>query len=128
MLGLLAAWNAPGAQAAGTGSAPSLGEVTGQYRSVDREDAVATVALWTQREVEAGTQGLLEAVGAAKAAEATLPAAAALLSDAALHAIDRGDPRRARWELQAAARLAHATRSLPAVDSFRRRFYLVALG
>ena len=68
VLGLLAAGNAPGAQAAGTGSAQSLDEVTQQYRSVDREDAVATVVLWTQREVEAGTQGLLEAVEAVKAA------------------------------------------------------------
>ena len=139
VLGLLAAGNGPVVQAAEPGSVRSLREVTEQYRS-DREDAVATVALWTQREVEAGTQGLLEAVGAAKVAalagqatreevaqaEATLPAAAALLSDAALHALDRGDPRRARWELQAAARLAHATRSTPAFEGFARRFYLVA--
>ena len=39
------------------------------------------------------------------------PAAAALLSDAAQRALRQGDPRRARWELQAAARLARATRS-----------------
>ena len=140
VLGLLAAGSAPGAQAAGAGSAQSLGEVTEQYRSVDREDAVATVALWTQREVEAGTQGLLEAVEAVKAAalaghatpdevargEATLPAAAVLLSDAALRALHHGDPRRARWELQAAARLAHATPSTGAFDGFTRRFYLFA--
>ena len=105
VLGLLAAGNGPVVQADEPGRVRSLREVTEQYRS-DRKDAVAAVALWTQREVEAGTQSLLEAVKAAKAAEATLPAAAALLSDAALHAIDRGDPRRARWELQAAARLA----------------------
>jgi len=140
VLGLLAAGNAPGAQAAGAGSAQSLGEVTQQYRSVDREDAVATVALWTQREVEAGTQGLLEAVEAVKAAalaghatpedvakgEATLPAAAVLLSDAALRALDHGDPRRARWELQAAARLTHATRSTGGFAGLTRRFYLAA--
>jgi predicted Zn-dependent protease len=139
VLGLLAAGNAPGARAAEPASARTLREVTEQYRSA-REDAVATVALWTQREVEAGTQGLLEAVDAAKAAalagqatreevaqaEATLPAAAALLSDAATHALDRGDPRRARWELQAAARLVRATPSTPAFEGFTRRFYLVA--
>jgi hypothetical protein len=68
VLGLLVGWNAPAAQAAGAASAPSLGEVSGQYRSVDREDAVATVALWTQREVEADTQSLLEAVEAVRAA------------------------------------------------------------
>ena len=67
LLGLLSAGNAPVAQAAEPGSARSLREVTEHYRS-DREDAVATVALWTQPEVEAGTQGLLEAVDAAKAA------------------------------------------------------------
>ena len=133
VLGLLAAWNAPVVQAAG-GSARSLGEITEQYRSVDREDAIATVALWTQREVEAGTQGLLDAVKAAALAghatqdegapgEATLPAAAALLSDAALRALHHGDPRRARWELQAAARLARATQGFA---GFTRGFYLVA--
>jgi len=58
--------------------------------------------------------------------EATLPAAAALLSDAALRALHQGDPRRARWELQAAARLAHATRSTGGFASFTQRFYLVA--
>ena len=140
VLGLLAAGNAPGAQTAGAGSARSLGEVTEQYKSVDREDAVATVALWTQREVEAGTQGLLEAVEAVKAAalagratpdeaakgEGALPAAAALLSDAALGALNHGDPRRARWELQAAARLARATPSTGGFAGFTRRFYLVA--
>ena len=137
ILGLLAAWNAPVVQAAG-GSARSLGEVTEQYRSIDREDAVATVALWTQREVEAGTQGPLEAVEAVKAAalaghatqdevaqgEATLPAAAALLSDGALRALHQSDPRRARWELQAAARLARAARSTGGFAGFTRRFYL----
>lgn len=140
IVGLLAAWNAPVAQAAVAGRARSLGEVTEQYRDVDREGAIATVALWTQREVEAGTQGLLEAVGAVKAAalaghatqddvahgEAMLPAAAALLSDAALRALHQGDPRRARWELQAAARLAHATRSTGGLAGFTRRLYLVA--
>jgi tetratricopeptide (TPR) repeat protein len=140
LLGLLAEWNAPVAQAAGAGTARSLEEVTEQYRRVDREEAIATVALWTQGEIEAGTQGLLEAVEAVKAAalaghatqdevaqgEATLPTAAALLSDAALRALHHGDPRRARWELRAAARLAHATRSTGGLAGFTRRFYLVA--
>jgi tetratricopeptide (TPR) repeat protein len=140
VLGLLAARNAPGTQAAGAGSARTLGEVAQQYRSADLEDAVATVALWTQREVEAGTHGLLEGVEAVRAAalagratpdelakgEATLPAAAVLLSDAAMRALHQADPRRARWDLQAAARLAHATRPTGAFDLFKRRFYLFA--
>jgi tetratricopeptide (TPR) repeat protein len=49
--------------------------------------------------------------------------AAALLSDVAQRALRHGDPRRARWELQAAARLARATRGFA---GFTRSFYLVA--
>jgi hypothetical protein len=58
--------------------------------------------------------------------EATLPAAAVLLSDAALRVLHHGDPRRARGELHAAARLAHATPSTGGFAGFTRRFYLVA--
>ena len=136
-LGILAAFGAPGTQAVTAGSTRTLGEATEQYRGLDRDDAVATVALWTQREVETGAQGLLEAVEAAARAEHatpeevargedTLVAAAALLSDAALRALRQGDRRRTRWDLQAAARLVHATRKSGGHVAFTRRFYLLA--
>jgi tetratricopeptide (TPR) repeat protein len=136
VLGVLSLWNAPPAQAPEAVSALSLGELAEQYRGADRKDALATVVLWTAGQVEAETEGLLEAVeGAAPAADAqeelrqgdvTLLAAAGLLSDAAAHALWRGRPRRTRWELQAAARLVRATRSPEAFAGFVRRFYLVA--
>jgi tetratricopeptide (TPR) repeat protein len=132
VLGLLSVWKAPHVQAAETVNARSLGELAEHYRGAGREDALTTVALWTQREVEAETQGLLEAVEAAALGEdatpggATLLAAAGLLGDSALRALHRGNRRRTRWELQAAARLVSGARSTGDVSGFARGFYLVA--
>jgi tetratricopeptide (TPR) repeat protein len=134
-LALLSGWGAPHVQAVDRGSAPSLGELAEQYRSADREAAVAAVILWTQGEVEAETQVLLEAVEArgedatqenVTYDEETLLAAAGLLSDAALRAMYRGNPHRTRWELHAAARLVRAARSAESQAAFARRFYVVA--
>ena len=137
VFGLLSVWSAPPAQAPEAASALLLGELAEQYRGAGREEAVATVALWTRREVEAETRGLLEAVNAAAPAEDStqdevaqgdvkLLAAAGLLSDAALRARRRGNPRRTRRDLQAAGGLVRATRSPEAFAGFVRRFYLVA--
>jgi tetratricopeptide (TPR) repeat protein len=134
-LGLLAAWSAPVGQAP-TSTEP-LRELAAQYRTVEREDAISTVALWSEREVETGTEALLEAVEAAAHAEdvtaekmaqgqATLLAAAALLTEAARHARYRGDARAMRWELQAAARLVRARGPTGSPPEFAGRFFLVA--
>ncbi len=135
-LGLLSMGNASHAQPVEGARARSLGELTELYLNVDREEAVAHVAVLTQPEVEAETQGLLETLEAVARAEdatpdnvaqveATLLEAATLLTDAARRALYRGDPRRTRWELDNAARLVRATR-FPARGDFARRFYLVA--
>jgi tetratricopeptide (TPR) repeat protein len=134
VVGLLSAWTAPLGQVVDREGATSLGELAAQYRGADREDAVSTVARWTQREVEAETQGVLEAAARAEEArqedlaqsEATLLAAAALLSEAAVRALHHGNPRRPRWELRAAERLVRATRSTDDSAAFARRFHLVA--
>ena len=137
VVGLLSVWPAPQAPAAAAVSARSLGELAEQYRGAEREGAVAAVGLRTQREIEAETRVLLEAVKAAARAEdstqeevaqgeARLLAAAGLLSDAALRTLRRGNPRRTRWQLEAAARLVRATRPTGGFGGFTRRFSVVA--
>jgi tetratricopeptide (TPR) repeat protein len=137
VLGLLSIGNTNDAQAVEAAPAWSLAELTQLYVSVDREEAVAHVAVLTQSEVEAETQGLLETLEAValaedatqdevEQAERTLRAAAALLSDAAGRALYRGDMRRPRWELDNAARLVRGMRPSARGGGFARRFYLLA--
>lgn len=135
--GLLAATGASFAPAEALGAAPPLAELTEQYRHVNRDDAVATIARWTQGEVEKGAQDLLETVEAEARAEhatpadvargeATLAAATALLTDGAWRALYLADAQRARWHLRAAARLVRAAHSRGRLADFTARFFLIA--
>jgi tetratricopeptide (TPR) repeat protein len=135
-LGLLAAGGAS-APTQGVVARRSLAELAEKYRGADRDDAVATVARWMQREVEGGTQDLLEAVEASTHAEhatpedvargeATLATATALLSDAAWRALYLADAPRARWQLHPASRLVQAAPSAGRLPELAARFYLVA--
>lgn len=137
IFGLLTAGVAPASEGVEAGRAHSLGQITDQYRDLDREDAVAAVGLLTQREIEEGAEALLKAVEATARGEhstrddetpgePTLLAAAALLTDAAGHALYQGNSRRTRFDLGAAARLVRATRSAGGSSGFTRRFHLVA--
>jgi tetratricopeptide (TPR) repeat protein len=131
IVGVLAAWTSGARQGAEPLGDRSLGAVAAQYRSGDRGVAIATVGLWTQGEVERETEGLLESLraqakaGASEPAQvdATVRASVALMSDAALRALRQADPRRARWELGAAARLVH---DMPTAADFSARFYELA--
>ncbi|HEX9186104.1 MAG TPA: tetratricopeptide repeat protein, partial [Vicinamibacteria bacterium] len=113
---------------------PPLGELADQYRQGDRDDAVAAVTAWTEREVEGETEALLEDVEARARADgttpeerargrATLQAAATLLGDSARRSLYRGDRPGARALLRAAERLARGARS-PESPEFARRFTL----
>jgi hypothetical protein len=104
IVGILAARGPAAPQGAEPASEGSLGAVTALYRSGDRGAAVATIGLWTQGEVESGSERLLESLraeakaGTSKPADvdATARASVALMSDAALRALRQADPRRAR--------------------------------
>ncbi len=128
IVGILAAWTSGAAQGAHSESDCSLRAVTAVYRTGDRDAAVATVGLWTQRQVETQTERLLDSLradantGTAKPTEVdvTIRASVTLMNDAALRAVRQADPRRARWELAAAARLLH---DMPTTPDFGARFY-----
>jgi len=116
-------------QAGASGRQRSLVELAEVYRAVDRERAVAVVALWDRETVEAETQRLIETQVPDEPAgthQARLLAAAALLVDSALLDLDVGSSGRTRWELQSAARLVEATSFAPGSVAFAQRFYLVA--
>jgi tetratricopeptide (TPR) repeat protein len=130
ILGLLSAWGSPRDGPAAPTPAPSLAELAEQYRTADREDAVARAELLTRPEVEAEAERLREAATRARSAEqgdATLLGATALLTEVARSALHRGRYPRTRWELQTAARLVGAARSAKDASDFAGRFYLVAL-
>jgi tetratricopeptide (TPR) repeat protein len=123
-LALSLAASAGVAAAASPASGRSLAELAEVYRTVDRERAVAALALWDRERVEAETRQLVDdTVWRGGAIEATRLAAVALLTESALLDLQVGASPRARWELESAARLIRAG---PPGTAFGRCFYLLA--
>jgi tetratricopeptide (TPR) repeat protein len=131
IVGILAAWTSGAPRGASLEGDRSLPAVTALYRTGDRAAAVATVGLWSQRQVEAETERLLDSLRreargrTAEPAEvdATIRASVALMTDASLRALGQADPRRVRWAVTAAARLLH---EMPTSPDFAARFYEAA--
>ena len=121
VLGILAVGN-PGSRAAEPEKAEPLAAAAAQYRGGDRDGAVAVVGLWSQGELESQTESLIRESSPLPRG-ATLRATVALLSEAALHALRQADSPRARWELAAAVRLAHAMRAADDPAGLSTRFY-----
>jgi tetratricopeptide (TPR) repeat protein len=105
----------------------SLSELAETYRAVDRDRALAALALWSREDVETGVEALaalLSKLG--PGGDARRFAAVALLTESALLDFRARRFHRLRWELQSAAHLMKAAPPATRESVFGRRFYLLA--